>query len=151
MSDIMKTAALALAVVAPVSAMAAQSSLDGVYAYYQANTAAEMDRGPRNDADCRKFLASGLYKRDESEHLKIVGDRWDDNQDVSDVTGNVELGQGRGNVTPFTINVESEAADGTGDGITPAKGTVTRNGKLAISITIEGGQGRRMLHYCKVD
>ncbi|UXT85538.1 hypothetical protein [Agrobacterium tumefaciens] len=149
MSDIMKTAAIALALVVPASAMAAQSSLDGVYAYYQANTAAEMDRGPRNDADCRKFLAS-LYNRHESEHLKIVGDRWDDNQDVSDVTGNVELGQGRGNVTPFTINRESEAADGSGDSVTPARGIVIRNGKLVFSITFDGEDGRKVLHYCKV-
>lgn len=149
MSDIMKAAALALIVVAPATAIAAQNSLDGRYAYYQATTAAETDRGPRNDADCQDFLQSDLYD-EVGEHLTIAGSRWSDNQDVSAVTGNVELGQGRGNVTPFTINVESEAADGTGDGITPARGTVTRNGKLAISITIEGGQGRRVLHYCKV-
>lgn len=148
MSDIMKFAALALAVVAPASAIAAQSSLDGRYAYYLASTAAETERGPRNDADCRKFLASDLA--DSTEHLTIAGNRWDDNQDVSAVTGNVELGQGRGNVVPFTINVESEAADGSSDGTTPAKGTVTRIGRLAISITIDSEDGRKVLHYCKV-
>ena len=148
MSDIMKTAALALAVVAPASAIAAQSALDGRYAYYLASTAAETDRGPRNDADCRKFLTSDLA--DSTEHLTIAGNRWDDNQDVSAVTGNVELGQNRGNVVPFTINVESEAADGSGDGTTPAKGTVTRIGRLAISITIDSEDGRKVLHYCKV-
>ncbi|MCR8493945.1 hypothetical protein [Brucella anthropi] len=150
MSDIMKIAALALAIVAPTSAIAGQSSLDGRYAYYQASTAAETDRGPRNDADCRKYLASDLYIADFTEHLTIAGNRWDENQDVSAVTGNVELGQGRGNVTPFTINVESEAADGTGNGTTPARGTVTRIGKLAISITIDSKNGRKVLHYCKV-
>lgn len=150
MRYVTKTAALALALTAPVIAFAAQSSLDGRYAFYQASTAAETDRGPRNDADCRKYLASDLYIADFTEHLTIAGNRWDENQDVSAVTGNVELGKGRGNVTPFTIRVESEAADGSGDGITPARGTVTRIGKLAISITIEGEQGRRVLHYCKV-
>lgn len=144
-----KTATLALVFAAPAIAFAAQSSLDGRYAFYQASTAAETDRGPRNDADCHKFFASDLY-RYVAEYLTITGSRWDDNQDVSATTGNVVMGKSRGNVTPFTINVESEAADGTGDGITPARGTVTRNGKLAISITIEGEQGRRVHHYCKV-
>lgn len=143
-------AGLALALVVPAIAIAAQSPLDGRYAFYQAPTAAETDRGPRNDADCRKFFTSDLY-RYVAEYLTIAGSRWDDNQDVSATTGNVEMGKSRGNVTPFTINVESEAADGTGDGITPAKGTVTRNGKLAISIALDSEDGRRVFHYCKVN
>lgn len=133
----------------PALAVAAQNSLDGRYAYYLAGTAAETDRGPRDDADCQKFFASDLYQY-VSEYLTIAGSRWDDNQDVSATTGNVVMGKSRGNVTPFTINVESEAPDGSGDGITPAKGTVTRNGKLAISILIDGVHGRRVFHYCKV-
>lgn len=149
MRHFIKTTALALVFAAPAIAIAAQSSLDGRYAYYQAPTAVETDRGPRSDADCQKFFASDLF-RYVSEYLTIAGSRWDDNQDVSAVTGNVELGKGRGNVTPFMIRVESEAADGSGDGITPARGTVTRIGKLAISITIDGEQGRRVIHYCKV-
>lgn len=148
MSNIMKIAALALAVVAPASAIAAQSSLDGKYAYYLASTTAETDRGPRNDADCRKFLASDLA--DSTEHLTIAENRFDDKQDVSAVTGDVVLGKVRGKVTPFTINLESEAADGSGDGVTPAKGTFTRNGRLAVSIIIDSKNGRTVLHYCKV-
>lgn len=149
MKNLSRILGVALAISTPATAIAAQSSLDGRYAYYQASTAAETDRGPRNDADCQRFFESDLY-RYVAEYLTIAGNRWDDNQDVSATTGNVEMGKSRGNVTPFTINVESEAADGTGDGITPAKGTVTRKGKLAISITIEGEQGRRVFHYCKV-
>ena len=142
-------AGLTMALIAPEIASAGQGPLDGRYAFYQAATAAETDRGPRNDAACQKFFASDLY-RYVAEFLTISGNRWDDNQDVSAVTGNVELGKGGGKVIPFTINAESEAAGGYGDGVTPARGTVTRNGKLAISITIDGQDGRRVLHYCKV-
>lgn len=134
----------------PSACSAADDALYGRYAYYQANTAAETIRGPRDDDDCREYLASNLYT-DFVEHLTIAASRWDDNQDVSAVTGNVELGESRGNVTPFTIDVESEAADGSGDGITPAKGTITRLGELAITINIEGEHGRKLiLHYCRV-
>ena len=142
---------ITLALAAPAIAIAAQSALDGRYAYYQASTAAETDRGPANDEDCRKYLESDLYIGSPVEHLTIAGNRWDDNQDVSAVTGDVELGKSRGNVMPFTINVESEAADGTGDSLTPTKGTVTRIGKLVISIALDSEDGRRVLHYCKVD
>lgn len=46
-----------LVVVAP--AMAGQH-LDGRYAYYQAASTAQADRGPRNDADCRQFIALNI-------------------------------------------------------------------------------------------
>jgi hypothetical protein len=136
--------------VLPSACSAADDTLFGRYTYYLADTAAKTDSGPANDEDCRKFLASDLYDSNLAEHLTITANRWDDNQDVSAVTGNVELGESRGDVTPFTIRVESEAADGSGDGITPAKGTLTRLGKLAITINIESEHGRKILHYCRV-
>lgn len=125
--------------------------LSGRYAYYEAETASKQDRGPAGDDDCRIFLSSDLYDPSLAEHLTISPGRWDDNQDVSAVTGDVELGTRVGNVTPFTIRVESEAADGSGDGVEPARGTLTQHGELALSITIQGANGKRTLHYCRVE
>ncbi|MCJ8510304.1 hypothetical protein MUU53_20670 [Rhizobium lemnae] len=118
-----------------------EHALDGRYAFYQAATAAEMDRGPRNDADCRKFIASALFEsRNRSEDLQISGNRWQDNQDVTLVTGNVILKTSKGGVIPFTIDIESEGDSG------PAKGTVKRVGQLGLSVAISG----QVLHYCKM-
>ncbi|MUO72937.1 hypothetical protein [Agrobacterium vitis] len=145
-------AAVVLSVSIPHLAFAGEgSALNGRYAYYEADTAAKQDRGPAGDDDCRKFLSSDLYDPSLAEHLTIAPGRWDDNQDVSAVTGDVELGKRSGNVTPFTIRVESEAADGSGDGVKPARGTITQHGELALSITIKGANGKRTLHYCRVD
>ncbi|CAH0343626.1 hypothetical protein [Rhizobium sp. CECT 9324] len=137
-------AGLAFALTAPAFAIAAQSSLDGRYAFYQAPTAAEQTRGPRNDNDCRQYLASDLYIPDFTEHLTIAGNRWDENQDVSAVTGNIVRQVTKGDFTYFTIDVESEGGGGV------ATGTVTRIGKLAITISVDSEQGLRVLHYCKV-
>lgn len=125
----------------PTMAGASDNALDGRYAFYQAATAAETSRGPRNDADCRKFFASDLFQY-VAEYLTISGNRWDDNQDVSAVTGNVVLQKSRGGVIPFTIETESEGDNG------PAEGTVKRVGQLGLSVAISG---QRALHYCKVD
>lgn len=133
------TAALAL-LASPTMAGANEHALDGRYALYQAATAAETDRGPRNDADCQKFFASDLFQY-VAEYLTISGNRWDDNQDVSGVTGNVVLQKSKGDVIPFTIEAESEGDSG------PAKGTVKRVGRLGLSVAISG---QRALHYCKV-
>lgn len=127
------------------------NDLYGRYAYYEAETAVKQDRGPAGDEDCRTFISSDLYDPSLAEHLTIAPGRWDDNQDVSAVTGDVELGKRAGNVTPFTIRVESESADGTGDGVEPARGTLTQHGELALSIIIEGANGKRTLHYCRVE
>ncbi len=145
-------AAIVLSVSSPHFVLAGDSSdLSGRYAYYEAETAAKQDRGPAGDDDCRMFLSSDLYDPSLAEHLTISPGRWDDNQDVSAVTGEVELGKRARNVTPFTIRVESEAADGSGDGVKPAHGTLTQHGKLALSITIESANGKRTLHYCRVE
>jgi len=125
--------------------------LDGRYAYYEAATAAKQDRGPAGDNDCREFLSSDLYNPSLSEHLLIAPGRWDDNQDVSAVTGNVELGKRVGEVTPFTIRVESEAVDGSGESVAPSQGTITQSGKLVLSISIESANGKRTLYYCRVE
>ena len=136
------TAALAL-LASPTMAGANEHVLDGSYAFYQARTAAEMDRGPRNDEDCRRFFASELFEtRNRSEDLKISGNRWEDNLDVSALTGNVVLQKSKGGVIPFTINRESEGDSG------PAKGTVKRVGRLGLSFAISG---ERVLYYCKMD
>lgn len=132
-------AGLTMALISPEIASAGKSSLDGRYAFYQAPTAAETDRGPRNDADCQKFFSSDLY-RYVAEFLTISGNRWDDNQDVSAVTGNVVLQQSKGDVIPFTIDSESEGNSGL------AKGTVKRVGRLGLSVTISG----QRFNYCKV-
>lgn len=139
-----------IALSTPAIGRAGVDTLDGRYAYYQAATSAETDKGPRDDADCQRFFASDLYQF-VSEYLTITGTRWDDHQDVSAVTGNVVMGKSSGKVTPFTINVESEASNNSGGGVTLRKGTVTRNGNLAISIRIEEDHGTRVLHYCKVN
>lgn len=144
--------AIVLSVSIPYSSFAGDGKyLYGRYAYFQADTIAKQDRGPAGDEDCRMFLSSDLYDPSLSEHLTIAPGRWDDNQDVSAVTGDVELGKRAGNVTPFTIRVESEAADGSGDGVEPARGTLTQHGKLALSIAIESANGTRTLHYCRVE
>ncbi len=119
----------------------AGSNLDGRYAYYQARKTQQTDRGPRNDADCRQFIASDLYDADSGEHLVILGNRWDDGQDVSAVTGTVTLKKPSEGIIPFVIDVESEGNNG------PMKGTLKKIGSLGISITISG----RTLHYCKVE
>ncbi|MCL6655264.1 hypothetical protein A6R70_23600 [Agrobacterium rubi] len=122
---------------------ASENAFDGLYAFYQAATAAEINRGPRNDEDCRKFLASKLFDgRNESEDLKIFGNRWEDDMDVSAVTGNVVLQRSKGGVTPFTINRESEGDSG------PAKGTLKRVGQLGLSVAISGEPFVK--HYCKI-
>ncbi len=122
----------------------ASNTLDGHYAFYQAATAAEMDRGPRNDEDCQRFFGSELFEtRNKSGDLKISGNRWEDNQDVSALTGNVVLQKSKGGVIPFTINRESEGDSG------PAKGTVKRVGRLGLSFAISGEPFVK--HYCKMD
>lgn len=127
------------------------NTLYGRYAYYEADTAAKQDRGPAGDDDCRRFLSSDLYDPSLSEHLSIAPGRWDDNQDVSAVTGDVELGKRVGEVTPFILRAESEAADGNGDAVAPARGTLTQHGELALKITIDRADGRKILHYCRVE
>ncbi|NSY46872.1 hypothetical protein [Agrobacterium tumefaciens] len=124
---------------APAIAGASESTLDGRYAFYQAAKAAETESGPRNDEDCRRFFASDLFQY-VAEYLTISGNRWDDNQDVSAVTGNVVLQQSKGGVIPFTIDSESEGDSGL------AKGTVKRVGRLGLSVTISG----QRFNYCKV-
>ncbi len=125
--------------VAPAIAGANESTLDGRYAFYQAAKAADTERGPRNDEDCQRFFASDLFQY-VAEYLTISGNRWDDNQDVSAVTGNVVLQQSKGGVIPFTIHSESEGDSGL------AKGTVKRVGRLGLSVTISG----QRFNYCKV-
>lgn len=141
--------ALGCIVAAPQAAQSADGSLNGRWAYFMAKKAADTDRGPRNDAGCRAFLASDLYDGS-GEILTITPTRFDDNQDVSAVTGDVKMGKAKGNVIPFTLRVESEAGDGSGDGVTPATGTITRLGSIAITVTVKSAEGRRVLHYCKV-
>lgn len=142
---------LAGTLVVPLAACAADSSLNGRWAYFTANKPADTDRGPQDDAGCRAFFASDLYDADAGDHLTISDGRWDDNQDVSAVTGDVELGNATGNVTPFTIRIESELADGSGDGVIPGNGTITRLGEITITITISSAQGQKVLHYCRID
>lgn len=153
MNHYLSAAGLALAlgstIAAPQAARSAEGSLNGRWAYFMAKKAADTDRGPRNDAGCRAFLASDLYD-DAGEILTITPTRFDDNQDVSAVTGDVKLGKAKGNVTPFSLRVESEAGDGSGDRMTPTTGAITRLGSIAITVTVERAQGRRVLHYCKV-
>lgn len=115
--------------------------LSGRYAFYLASTAEKTDRGPQSDADCHAFIASDLYDPDGGEHLTIRGNRWDDWQDVSAVTGDVVLHEAKGNSIPFTIDVESEGDNG------PTKGSVTRVGRLGLSIAFAK---KRAFHYCKV-
>lgn len=124
-----------------VKAPSTEVLLSGRYAYYQAATAAQTDNGPQSDADCRKFIASDLYDADGGEHLLISGNRWDDNQDVSAVTGNVAFHDAGDNGIPFTIDVESEGQSG------PAQGTIKRVEHSGLTIAFLGG---RTFHYCKV-
>lgn len=124
---------------APAIAGASNTTLDGRYALYQAAKAAETERGPRNDEDCRRFFASNLFQY-VAIYLTISGNRWDDKQDVSAVTGNVVLQQSKGGVIPFTIDSESEGDSGL------ATGTVKRVGQLGLSVTISG----QRFNYCKV-
>ncbi|WP_320203904.1 hypothetical protein [Agrobacterium rosae] len=134
----------ALALLAtPAIAGASDTTLDGHYAAYRAKTTTETDRGPRNDEDCRRFFASELFEtRYKGEDLNISGNRWEDNMDVSAVTGTVVLQKSKGGGIPFTINRESEGDSG------PAKGTVKRVGRLGLSFAFSG---ERVLYYCKMD
>lgn len=129
----------ALTLLAAPAIADASNTLDGRYAFYQAATAAETERGPRNDEDCRRFFASDLFQY-VAEYLTISGNRWDDNQDVSAVTGNVVLQQSKDGVVPFTIDSESEGESGL------AKGTAKRVGRLGLSVAISG----QRFNYCKV-
>lgn len=136
--------ALAGAIEPLQAAAAAEGPLNGRWAWYQGKSNAETDHGPKNDAGCRVFLASDRYDPDSGDQLVIGNGRWSDNQDVSAVTGDVELGETKDNVIPFTMRVENEHST------SPGTGTVTRLGKITITITIESDQGRFVQHYCKV-
>lgn len=116
------------------------NELSGRYAYYLGETNALQDRGPRNDADCRAYLSSDLFRTNGNDILDIGPGRWEDNSEVPFATGNVRLGTRHGNTVPFTIRLETD------NGIVPAKGRIIRRGQIALTIAMDG---RPPQHYCR--